>query len=116
MNERVNVFGAGGLGADTITRAQLLDALQARERGDARFSLIDIREEYELFHGFIPGAIHRPLSTFDADLLAGDVIVYCQAGVRSEHLVRELKAQGFIGITHYAGGYLDWVGGSARGT
>ncbi len=101
---------------DALTRAQLIDALQARDRGDARFTLIDIREEYELIHGFIAGAIHRPLSTFDADLLAGDVIVYCQAGVRSGHLVRELKAQGFIGVTHYAGGYLDWVGGTGSGT
>ncbi len=107
-------FCAGGLLDGTVTRAQLIDLLQARERGGAQFSLIDIREEYELIHGSIPGAINLPRSTFDPTDLVGEVVLYCQAGVRTQHLLRELNAQGFSGIKHYAGGYIDWVSGRSN--
>ncbi len=107
-------FCAGGLLDGTVTRAQLIDLLQARERGGAQFSLIDIREEYELIHGSIPGAINLPCSTFDPTDLVGEVVLYCQAGVRTQHLLRELNVQGFPGIKHYAGGYIDWVSGRSN--
>jgi adenylyltransferase/sulfurtransferase len=94
---------------------QLLELLRLRERGETQFTLIDIREEYELFHGYIPGAVNLPLSTFDSEVLVGDVILYCQAGVRSEHLLIELTKQGVCGIKHYSGGYIDWVSQSASG-
>ena len=101
------------MSSDTVTREQLVELLRLRERGESEFTLIDIREEYELFHGYIPGAINAPLSTFDTDRLKGDVILYCQAGIRSEYLLHELAAQGFLGIKHYIGGYLDWVNRSS---
>lgn len=102
------------MSVDTVTRSQLVELLRLRERGEVEFTLIDIREEYELFHGYIPGAINLPLSTFESDALLGDVIVYCQAGVRSEHLLHELAAQGVSGVKHYGGGYIDWVSRSTR--
>jgi rhodanese-related sulfurtransferase len=101
------------MSAETVTRAQLVELLRLRERGETEFTLVDIREEYELFHGYIPGAINQPLSTFESDALSGDVIFYCQAGVRSEYLLHELAAQGVSGIRHYGGGYIDWVSGCA---
>ncbi len=100
--------------ADTITWVQLVELLHLRELGETHFTLVDIREEYELFHGYIPGAINLPLSTFESDALSGDIILYCQAGVRSEHLLHELAAQGVSGVKHYGGGYIDWVARSAR--
>jgi adenylyltransferase/sulfurtransferase len=101
------------MSSNTVTWQQLVELLQSRERGETDFTLVDIREEYELFHGFIPGAINLPLSTFEPDALSGEVIVYCQAGVRSEHLLHELTAQGISGVKHYGGGYIDWVARSA---
>lgn len=98
-----------------VTRDQLVELLNLRERGETEFTLIDIREEYELFHGYIPGAINAPLSTFDPETLAGEVILYCQAGVRSEHLLHELTEQGILGVKHYGGGYIDWVSQTSRG-
>ena len=97
------------MSSDTVTRQQLIELLRLRERGETDFTLVDIREEYELFHGYIPGAINMPLSTFEPDALSGEVILYCQAGVRSEHLLQELAKQGHFGVKHYGGGYLDWV-------
>jgi rhodanese-related sulfurtransferase len=102
------------MSVDTVTRSQLIELLRLRELGEVEFTLVDIREEYELFHGYIPGAINLPLSTFESDELVGDVIFYCQAGVRSEHLLHELAAQGVSGIKHYGGGYIDWVGRATR--
>jgi len=101
------------MSSNTVTWQQLVELLLSRERGETDFTLVDIREEYELFHGFIPGAINLPLSTFEPDSLSGEVIVYCQAGVRSEHLLDELTAQGISGVKHYGGGYIDWVARSA---
>ncbi len=103
------------MSGNTVTRMQLVELLRLRDSGEREFTLIDIREEYELFHGYIPGAINFPLSTFEPETLVGDVILYCQAGVRSEFLLDELTAQGFSGIKHYSGGYIDWVSQSARG-
>ncbi len=97
------------MSADTVTWQQLVELLRLRERGETEFTLVDIREEYELFHGYIPGAINLPLSTFESDALSGNIILYCQAGVRSEYLLRQLVAQGMSGVKHYGGGYLDWV-------
>ena len=96
----------------SIDRRELQALLTSRERGEVEFTLIDIREEYELIHGMIRGAVNVPMTTFDPEQLAGAVILYCQAGVRSEHLLRELTSQGISGIQHYAGGYLDWVRGA----
>jgi adenylyltransferase/sulfurtransferase len=97
------------MSSDTVTRQQLIELLRLRERGETNFTLVDIREEYELFHCYIPGAINMPLSTFEPDALSGEVILYCQAGVRSEHLLQELARQRISGVKHYGGGYLDWV-------
>lgn len=106
------ILCAKGLSRDAVTRVQLIELLHARERGETNFTLIDIREEYELFHGYIPGAINSPLSAFEPGALTGEVILYCQAGIRSRFLLDELAAQGFSGVKHYAGGYIDWVGGA----
>lgn len=112
------------MSSDSVTWIQLVELLNSRERGETEFTLIDIREEYELFHGYIPGAVNMPLSTFDpetlnrlvaAEVISGEVIVYCQAGVRSEHLLHELTEQGILGVKHYGGGYIDWVNQAARG-
>jgi rhodanese-related sulfurtransferase len=103
------------MSADTVTWQQLVELMRSRERGETAFTLVDIREEYELFHGYIPGAINLPLSTFEPHALSGDVILYCQAGVRSEYLLHELAAQGISGVKHYSGGYLDWVARSTLG-
>ena len=102
------------MSADSVTRIELIELMRLRERGETDFTLVDIREEYELFHGFIPGAINLPLSTFEPDALLGDVILYCQAGVRSEYLLHELAAQGISGVKHYGGGYIDWVSNPAQ--
>jgi len=102
------------MSTDTVTREQLVELLRLRERGETDFTLVDIREEYELFHGYIPGAINLPLSTFESDALSGNIIFYCQAGVRSEYLLRQLVAQGMSGVKHYGGGYIDWVSNPAQ--
>jgi molybdopterin/thiamine biosynthesis adenylyltransferase/rhodanese-related sulfurtransferase len=104
-------FCAGGVSQESITRIQLVEMLRERERGETSFTLIDIREEYELFHGSIPGAVNLPLSTFDPEVCSGNIVLYCQAGVRSEYLLRELTSQGIPGLKHYAGGYIDWLSG-----
>ena len=113
---------SGNQPGERIDRSELVALLNARARGEAAFELIDIREEYELIHGLIPGSVNRPLSTFDVESfgiaahsdpsITREIILYCQAGVRSEYLLRELAARGFSQVRHYGGGYIDWVAGA----
>lgn len=44
-----------------IEKADILDLMERRSRGELNFALIDVREPHELRHGVIPGSINIPL-------------------------------------------------------
>ena len=99
----------------TINAKQLKDMLDARERGEKDFLLVDVREpgEYEIVN--IPGAVLIPKGEF----LNGNaisqmpqdkpVVVHCKSGVRSAEVLAVLKGAGFADATHVGGGVLAWV-------
>ncbi len=99
----------------TINVRQLNEMLQARERGERDFVLIDVREpgEYEIVN--IPGAILIPKNEF----LMGDaltklpqdkqVVLHCKSGVRSAEVLAVVKNAGFKDAIHVGGGVLAWV-------
>ncbi len=99
----------------TINVRQLNEMLQARERGEKDFVLIDVREpgEYEIVN--IPGAILIPKNEF----LMGDaltklpqdkqVVLHCKSGVRSAEVLAVVKNAGFKDAIHVGGGVLAWV-------
>ncbi|OUU23185.1 MAG: hypothetical protein CBC13_06195 [Planctomycetia bacterium TMED53] len=76
--------------------------------------LVDVREEYELVEGILPGAIHIPLASIpgsaqeeiDPERLT---VVYCQHGIRSLQATRYLRSQGWEKITSMSGGFADWL-------
>ena len=63
------------------------DVWQLISDGTSELVLVDVREDYELTRGMLPGAIHRPLSRFGQyqQDWRTDVryIIYCEHGVRS---------------------------------
>ena len=99
----------------TINVRQLNEMLQARERGEKDFVLIDVREpgEYEIVN--IPGAVLIPKNEF----LMGDaltklpqdkqVVLHCKSGVRSAEVLAVVKNAGFKDAIHVGGGVLAWV-------
>lgn len=99
----------------TISVRQLKDMLDARERGDDDFVLIDVREPHEYEIVSIPGAILVPRGEFmDGSALAQlptdkRVILHCKSGGRSAEALAVVKGAGFTDATHVGGGVLAWV-------
>lgn len=82
--------------------------------GDPPF-LVDVREGWELSRGVLPGAHHRPLSTFIADnhsWPAGSrpVIIYCEHGVRSLDAALWLRQHKAVSAVSMQGGFAEWNG------
>jgi molybdopterin/thiamine biosynthesis adenylyltransferase/rhodanese-related sulfurtransferase len=99
----------------TISAKQLKGMLDARDRGETDFVLVDVREpgEYEIVK--IPGSILIPKGEF----LMGDglaqlpqdrpVIFQCKSGQRSAEVLAVAKNAGFKDAVHVGGGVLAWV-------
>ena len=99
----------------TISVVQLKDMLEARDRGEDDFVLIDVREpnEYEIVS--IPGAVLIPKGQFlDGSALADlptdkRVVLHCKVGGRSAEALAVVKGAGFADAVHVGGGVLAWV-------
>ncbi|MBC8006965.1 MAG: rhodanese-like domain-containing protein [Prolixibacteraceae bacterium] len=78
--------------------------------------LIDVRNDREVEHGRIPGALHIPLPMLTARLEEISrncpVVIYCQSGVRSAQASSFLANNGWGQIYNLSGGFGGWV---ARG-
>lgn len=77
-----------------------------------RVLVVDVREVDEFAAGHIPGAINRPLSTFQASQLPhpeGKVLVLnCLGGKRSGMALDKCAVAGAAVDTHLAGGFGAW--------
>ena len=74
--------------------------------------LVDVRESYEWDRGAIPGARHLPLGELSARLEElprdGEIVLYCQTGIRSARALTILQEAGFRRAGHLSGGYAKW--------
>ncbi|MBX7244672.1 MAG: hypothetical protein K1X53_04190 [Candidatus Sumerlaeaceae bacterium] len=81
-------------------------------RGDVPF-LIDVREEWELTRGILPGARSVPMSQFANRLdeldVSQPIIVYCEHGVRSYDVAAYLVSRGYSALS-MSGGFAVWDG------
>jgi sulfur-carrier protein adenylyltransferase/sulfurtransferase len=99
----------------TISVRTLKDMLDARERGEDDFVLIDVREpnEYEIVA--IPGSVLIPKGQFldgsALEQLPQDkrVVLHCKSGGRSAEALAVVKGAGFADAVHVGGGVLAWV-------
>ena len=99
----------------TINVKQLAEMLQARERGDKDFVLIDVREPNEYDIVSIPGSVLIPKDKFlIGDALASlptdkQIVLHCKVGGRSAEVLAAVKGAGFKDAIHVGGGVLAWV-------
>jgi len=99
----------------TISVKQLKDMLDARERGETDFELIDVREpnEWDIVH--IDGATLIPKGEFlNGNALAGlptdkPIVLHCKVGGRSAEVLAVVKGAGFADAVHLGGGVVAWV-------
>ncbi|QOT24021.1 rhodanese-like domain-containing protein [Paenarthrobacter sp. YJN-D] len=87
----------------TITDAE-------QRRSTAR--ILDVREDFEVADGMIPGALHIPMGQLQARLgeldPAAPVIAVCRSGNRSAAVADALNGAGYTADT-MAGGMTAWT-------
>lgn len=73
--------------------------------------ILDVREDFEVADGMIPGALHIPMGQLTSRLneldKARPVIVVCRSGNRSARVAEALTTAGYTADT-MDGGMLDW--------
>ena len=104
---------------ETVTATELAELLAARERGEAAFTLVDVREDWERQLVSIPGSVAVSLDHLLADGARalppgteGDVVLHCKAGVRSAQALAALRADYALredSLKHLDGGILAWI-------
>ncbi|WP_077307955.1 rhodanese-like domain-containing protein [Terribacillus halophilus] len=82
------------------------------EKGTS-YKIIDVREEEEVEHGMIPGAIHIPMQQVPeklAELPTEDTyVLVCRGGHRSMNTALFMENQGYD-VINMDGGMLEWKG------
>ncbi|MFE0172303.1 FAD-dependent oxidoreductase [Streptomyces sp. NPDC059002] len=105
----VNLAGMIAENAATGTErlVQWHEAADAQRHGAV---LLDVRTAAEHARGALPGAVHVPLDELRgrvADIPAGDLVVYCQQGLRG-HVAARLLTQLGRTAANLDGGYATW--------
>ena len=99
----------------TISVLDLKAWLDARDRGERDFVLIDVREpnEYEIVA--IDGAVLIPKGRFLTGAALEElphnkqIVLHCKVGGRSAEVLALVKAAGFADAVHVGGGIVSWV-------
>ncbi|CAN7566347.1 rhodanese-like domain-containing protein [Arthrobacter sp. LjRoot14] len=81
------------------------------EQRRASAQILDVREDFEVAEGMIPGAMHIPMGQLQARLSELDpavhIIVVCRSGNRSARVADALNGAGFSADT-MTGGMIAW--------
>jgi adenylyltransferase/sulfurtransferase len=89
--------------------------LELKRRLDAgeQFTLLDVREPWEVAIAQIPGSLNIPLGEVPSRLSeldsAAPVVVMCKVGGRSLRAAHFLAARGFSQVANLAGGIDAWA-------
>lgn len=111
----ISTLAAEAAKDSTISVRDLKSMLDARDRGEDDFVLIDVREPGEFEIVQIPGAILIPKGDFmDGSALANlptdkRIVLHCKVGGRSAEALAVVKGAGFSDAVHVGGGVLAWV-------
>lgn len=111
---------AGPTADEVVDAAWLAERLERRARGEADFTLVDVRDEWERELVSIPGAVGVPLAAILADGPAAlpvgirnrDLVLHCKAGVRSAQALAALRPHFALReetVRHLGGGILEWI-------
>jgi sulfur-carrier protein adenylyltransferase/sulfurtransferase len=111
----ISTLAAEAARDSTISVRDLKSMLDARDRGEDDFVLIDVREPVEFEIVAIPGAILIPKGDFlDGSALSElptdkRIVLHCKVGGRSAEALAVVKGAGFSDAVHVGGGVLAWV-------
>ncbi|WP_231920126.1 adenylyltransferase/sulfurtransferase MoeZ [Microlunatus soli] len=106
---------AEAVSGSTISVGQLKEWLEARDKGEKDFELIDVREPVEREINNIPGSVLIPKGDFQNGTalpqLPQDkqVVLYCKVGGRSAEVLALVHGAGLKDAVHVGGGVSAWV-------
>jgi len=87
--------------------------VSARIASGEAWTLLDVREAWELAICALPDTLHIPMGEIPARWTeldaAAPTVVICRSGQRSQQVARFLQAQGFARVENLAGGILAWA-------
>jgi len=98
------------LGSATL---DVLSPEEVQARFDANeIVLIDVRTPNEYAFEHVPGAMLRPMSSFDPAKLPNQdgrpIVFHCGSGMRSHKIAERCVAAGFDHLAHMEGGFGAW--------
>ena len=86
---------------------------QRLDEGKKDFTLVDVREPWELNICSMPGAVSVPMRAIPARYLElpkdQEIVVVCHHGVRSQQVAYYLERQGFTRLNNLVGGVNAWA-------
>ncbi len=100
---------------NSVSATELHELLAARERGEADFVLVDVREGYEFQIVSIDCAALVPLGQILSDAAREvlppqeKVVLYCHHDGRSAYAANTLSANGWEDVSFVRGGIDAWV-------
>ena len=87
------------------------EELRHRMQTGQLFILVDVREDWER-EDYNIGGLHIPLGELMARIdelpREGDVILYCEKGIRSVLAIQRLEGMGFHNLINLSGGMKAW--------
>ncbi|PZA00891.1 sulfurtransferase [Gammaproteobacteria bacterium 2W06] len=94
----------------TITPRELHEQLTT---GQARFTLLDVREDWETRINYLEGSMFEPMSGIDPSLAERvpadqDIVVICHHGVRSAQVAQWLEQNVHSRVFNLSGGIDAW--------
>ena len=97
-----------------MIRQLTVHELKARlDQGNKDFTLLDVREPWELNICSMPDAISVPMRAIPARYLElpkdKDIVVVCHHGIRSQQVANYLERQGFTRLNNLVGGINAWA-------
>ncbi len=109
------------LNHEEMSAAELQTLLEARERGEVDFVLIDVREVFEYTDRSIKGTdlllptsrIQGHLDKFE-ELKNRAVVLYCRTGTRTWQVMSALKRMGYDNVVHLDPGITGYYGETVR--
>lgn len=87
--------------------------LEAKLSKGEKLNLLDVREDFEVAEGMIPGSCHIPLSEIPERLSEFDksenYYMVCRSGARSGNACAFLTNKGYS-VTNISDGIMNWQG------
>ena len=110
------------LASKNMSSSELVTLLEAREKGEIGFNLVDIREVFEYDSSSIDdtdlliptSVIQQHIDKLEA-IKDEPIVLYCRTGNRTGQIMHALDSMGFPKVVHLAQGIIAYGGKTSHG-